>query len=107
MLTMSFVYFVIWQIRNNEPKDFEKATIGFGKDIEKALTNADSPFAFSTVNERSILRFLRLIQCDNGRIGIYEKLVNARTTAQVIQSIEEQEKSVADSLKNIKKLLKL
>ena len=35
MLTMSFVYFIIWQIRNNEPNDFEKATIGFGKVIEK------------------------------------------------------------------------
>ncbi len=78
MLTMSFVYFIIWKIRNNEPKDFEKATIGFGKDIEKALTNAASPFAFSTVNERSILRFLRLIQCDNGKIGTYTKLVDDR-----------------------------
>ncbi len=78
MLTMSFVYFIIWQIRNNEPKDFEKATIGFGKDIEKALTEAESPFVFSTVNERRILRFLKLIQCDNGKIGTYAKLVSDR-----------------------------
>ncbi|MEM6910321.1 MAG: hypothetical protein AAF555_01950 [Verrucomicrobiota bacterium] len=80
MLTMSFVYFIIWQIRNNEPKDFEKATIGFGKDIEKNLTNANSPFAFSTVNERSILRFLKLIQCDNSKIGTYSKLVDDRNS---------------------------
>lgn len=30
--------------------------IGFGKDIEKSLLDATSPFVFSTVNERSILR---------------------------------------------------
>jgi hypothetical protein len=78
MLTMSFVYFIIWQIRNNAPEDFEKGTIGFGKDVEKSLINATSPFAFSTVNERSILRFLKLIQCDNSKIGAYAKLVDDR-----------------------------
>src|SRR4030067_3189850 len=35
MLTMSFVYFNIWQIKQNEPKDFAKGLICFGKDIEK------------------------------------------------------------------------
>ena len=78
MLTMSFVYFIIWQIRNNKPQDFEKATIGFGKDIESDLAKAASPFAFSTVNERSILRILKLIQCDNSKIGTYSKLVDDR-----------------------------
>ena len=81
MLTMSFVYFIIWQIRNNEPKDFEKATIGFRKDVEKALTEAASPFSFSKLNERSILRFLKLIQCDNSKIGTYAKLVDDRNDA--------------------------
>jgi hypothetical protein len=76
MLTMSFVYFNIWQIKQNEPKDFEKGLIGFGKDIEKELLAATSPFVFSTVNERSILRLLKLIQCDNGKIGTYAKLVD-------------------------------
>jgi hypothetical protein len=39
---------------------------------------ATSPFVFSTVNERSILRFLKLIGCDNGKIGTYAKLVDDR-----------------------------
>jgi len=78
MLTMSFVYFNIWQIRQTEPKDFAMALIGFGKDIEKSLLEANSPFVFSTVNERSILRFLKLIACDNGKIGTYAKLVDDR-----------------------------
>ena len=78
MLTMSFVYFNIWQIKQTEPKDFAMGLIGFGKDIEKILLEATSPFVFSTVNERSILRFLKLIACDNSKIGIYAKLVDDR-----------------------------
>ena len=78
MLTMSFVYCNIWQIRQTRPGDFEKGLIGFGKDIEKNLLGATSPFVFSTVNERSILRMLKLIACDNGKIGTYTKLVDDR-----------------------------
>lgn len=78
MLTMSFVYFNIWQIKQSAPEDFHKALIGFGKDIEKNLLNASTPFTFSTVNERTMLRFLKLIQCDNGKIGTYAKLVDDR-----------------------------
>ena len=33
---------------------------------------------FSTVNERTILRFLKLIACDNAKIGTYVKLVDDR-----------------------------
>src|SRR3989304_5525852 len=78
MITMSFVYFYIWQIRQARPEDFEKGLIGFGKDIEKNLLEATSPFVFSTVNERTILRLLKLIACDNGKIGTYAKLVDDR-----------------------------
>ena len=78
MLTMSFVYFNIWQIRQTEPVDFGKGLIGFSKDIEKNLLAATTPFVFSTVNERSILRFLKLIACDNSKIGTYAKLVDDR-----------------------------
>jgi len=78
MLTMSFVYFNIWQIKQTEPGDFAKGLIGFGKDVEKNLLEATSLFVFSTVNERSILRFLKLIACDNAQIGTYAKLVDDR-----------------------------
>jgi len=78
MLTMSFVYFNIWQIRQAWPRDFEMGLIGFGKDMEKSLLEANSPFVFSTVNERSILRLLKLIACDNSKIGTYTKLVDDR-----------------------------
>jgi hypothetical protein len=78
MLTMSFVYFNIWQIKQNEPDDFAKSLIGFSKDVEKNLLEATSPFVFSTVNERTILRFLKLIACDNGKISTYARLVDDR-----------------------------
>ena len=78
MLTMSFVYFNIWQIKQTEPGDFEKGLIGFGKDVEKGLLAATSPFAFSVVPERTMLRFLKLIACDNSKIGTYAKLVDDR-----------------------------
>jgi len=81
MLTMSFVYFNIWQIKQTVPSDFEKGLIGFGKDIEKNLLGATSPFVFSTVNERTMIRFLKLIACDNGKIGTYAKLVDDRNTS--------------------------
>src|SRR5829696_2953727 len=55
MLTMSFVYFNIWQIKQTRPDDFQMGLIGFGKDSEKELLEATSPFVFSTVNERTIL----------------------------------------------------
>lgn len=78
MLTMSFIYFNIWQIKQAEPSDFAKGLIGFGKDVEKNLLEATSPYVFSTVNERAILRFLKLITCDNCQIGTYAKLVDDR-----------------------------
>jgi hypothetical protein len=78
MLAMSFVYFNIWQIKQTEAGDFEKGLIGFSKDVEKNLLAATSPFVFSTVNERTILRFLKLIACDNSMIGTYAKLVDDR-----------------------------
>ena len=78
MLTMSFVYFNIWQIKQTERGDFEKGLIALGKNVEKGLLAATSPFAFSAVPERSILRFLKLIACDNSKIGTYAKLVDNR-----------------------------
>ncbi len=80
MLTMSFVYCNIWQIKQNAPKDFEKAMIGFSRD-EKDLLKATSPFTFWVINERTIFRFFRLIDCDNGKIGQYVKLVDERNKA--------------------------
>jgi hypothetical protein len=78
MLTLSFVYFNVWQIKQAQPNSFAYGAIGFSKDIEKGLLTATSPFDYSAVNESSILRFLKLISCDNDKIGNYTKLVKDR-----------------------------
>jgi hypothetical protein len=54
MLTMSFVYFNIWQIKQTEPGDFAKAMIGFNKDLEKELMDATSPFTAHTKGMREL-----------------------------------------------------
>src|ERR1039458_1625864 len=55
MLAMSFIYFNIWQTKQTELGDFKKGLIGFPRD-EKTLLDATSPFAFSIVPERTMLR---------------------------------------------------
>ena len=81
MLMMSFIYFKIWQVRRTLPEDFENSLIGFGREVETDLVNATSPFSLSVVNERTVLRFLKLIDCDNSQIGVYAKLVKDRNDA--------------------------
>jgi len=78
MLTMSFVYLNIWQIKKTQPKDFAKAMVGFNKNLEKALLKATSPFTFWRVNESTVLRFFKLIGCDNEKVGKYAALVKER-----------------------------
>jgi hypothetical protein len=78
MLAMSSIFFNIWRIKQTNPDGFKNGLIGFGKDIEKTLINGSSPFVFSAVNERTVLRFLKLIDCDNSDIGRYAKLVDYR-----------------------------
>lgn len=78
MLTMSFVYFNIWQIKQTKPAEFKNGLIGFDKQVENDLLNATSPFVFSTLKESSALRFLKLIGCDNSKVGKYAALVKDR-----------------------------
>ncbi len=81
MLFMCFVYFEIWQIRQNYLEDFQKAMVGFNKDMEKELLDATTPFALWQVNESSVFRFLKLIGTDNSDIGCFTKIVKDRNNA--------------------------
>ncbi len=77
MLTMSYVYFNIWQIKNIFADKFRTALIGFSRD-ETDILKATSPFVFAKVQERTVFRFLRLIGCNDSQIGVYAKLVDDR-----------------------------
>ncbi len=81
MLYMSFVYFEVWQIKENRTADFEKAMIGFNKDFERLLMTATTPFAFVELGESNFIRFLKLIGCDNSQIGNYTSSVKSRNDA--------------------------
>ena len=81
MLMMSFVYFKVWQLRQTLPDDFEKGLIGFARDDERNWLRDASPFTFSKVNERAVLRLFRLIGCDDSQVGNYRKLVDDRNDA--------------------------
>ena len=88
MLMMSFVYFNVWQIKQYLKDDFQKATIGFGaRDLEGLVHKDDaddkkrwlvSPFNFSKVQERAIVRILALIGCGKSKTGKYVSLVDDR-----------------------------
>ena len=81
MLYMSFVYFEVWQIKENRTADFEKAMIGFSKDFERLMMTATTPFAFVELGESNFIRFLKLIGCDNSQIGNYTSSVKSRNDA--------------------------
>lgn len=110
MLVMSFVYFNLWQIKLIRPRDFDLALVGFANDMERDLRAASSPFVFSAVNERTVLRFLKLIQCDHGKIGAYGKLVDERNlTAHANGNIffsteEELARKVRDVLRTVEEI---
>lgn len=79
MLYMSFIYFVIWQVKNDQPEIFEKSLIGFSLEHEKLLlADNASPFILSRIKEASALRFLKLMGCRDDLIGQLKKSVTLR-----------------------------
>ena len=78
MLFMSFIYFKVWQIKNNTSANFENSLIGFADKIEKSFMEATSPFSFSEEQEARIFLFFKLIGIGPERIGKYKKLVKDR-----------------------------
>jgi hypothetical protein len=79
LLYMSFVSFSIWQIRIVREQDFKNALVGFLKEAENDLLEADSPFKFyERLRESQIFRFLKLIGCGNDQVGEFAKFVKRR-----------------------------
>lgn len=81
MLTMSFVYFNVWQIKLARPNEFSCSLLGLRRDLEKDLQEATTPFTFWRVSESSIMRFLKLIDCDDSKVGRYAELVKDRNNS--------------------------
>ena len=81
MLYMSFVYFEVWQIKENRAADFEKAMVGLNNEVERTFLTATTPFAFVKFNEAPFFKFLKLLGCDNTKIGNYKKSVDDRNNS--------------------------
>ena len=81
MLYMSFVYFEVWQIKENRKIDFEKAMVGLSNEMESDFMNAVTPFAFVKSNEAPFFKFFKLLGCDNSKIGTYKKSVDDRNNS--------------------------
>lgn len=81
MLYMSFVYFEVWQIKENRTSDFEKALLGLNNEIEQTFLTATTPFAFVKSNEAPFFKFLKLLGCDNAKIGNYKRSVDDRNNS--------------------------
>ncbi len=78
MLMMSFVYSKIWQIKKFFCGDFKKSLLALDQQTERRIGSLKSPFDFTAVPERTVMRFLRLVGCDYSMIGNYQKLVDER-----------------------------
>jgi hypothetical protein len=76
MLCMSSVYVTVWQIRLAQPEAFAHALL-FQPEAQ-TLRAATSPFTFSKISERGILKFLHLIGCDEGQVNRLGGLVAER-----------------------------
>ncbi len=57
MIYMSFIYFVVWRIKEIKSSDFDKAIIGFNDRYQQIFKNITSPFTFSEIGEVKFLRF--------------------------------------------------
>lgn len=79
LLYMSFVCFSVWQIRAARRSDFDKAMVGFQKEVENKLVAADTPFKFfENLKEATIFRFIKLVGCGNEQVGEFSKFVKQR-----------------------------
>lgn len=81
MLTMSFVYFNIWQIKQAWPEAFRMATGRLQPGQGKGADRGDVVITFWRVNESGVLRFLKLIGCDNAQVRTYAALVKDRNNS--------------------------
>lgn len=79
LLYMSFVSFSLWRIRRVREQDFKNALIGFQREKEGRILDADNPFKFyENLKESEIFRFMKLLGCENDQVGEFSKFVRSR-----------------------------
>lgn len=78
ILYMTFIYIQLLRISENKEKEFKYSWIWLPtneKDFDKTTL---SPFSFSGINEKTVFRFFRLLDFDDGTIWDISACVNER-----------------------------
>lgn len=78
ILFMYVLYTYMIRIRNKDSQKFYLCIFCVNDDIKKGWINSNSPFVFSSYNERSIFNFLRLINLNEKLINKYKRIVDYR-----------------------------
>ena len=75
---MYILYTYMIRIRNKDVQKFYLCIFCVNDDVKKGWKDSNSPFVFSSYNERSIFNFLKLINLDEKLINKYKKIVDYR-----------------------------
>ena len=75
---MYILYTYMIRIRNKDVQKFYLCIFCVNDDVKKGWNDSNSPFVFSSYNERSIFNFLKLINLDEKLINKYKKIVDYR-----------------------------
>jgi hypothetical protein len=78
ILYMIFVYVQIQRIANSNLEAFRYSLIGFSREEKDLLKEPDYPLLLSVINEKAAFRFFRLVNADDGTIGMVSEPVDAR-----------------------------
>lgn len=79
ILYMTFIYIQLLRISENKEKEFKYSRIGLPSNEKTFIKNDTiSPFSFSGINEKTVFRFFRLLDFDDGTIGNISACVNER-----------------------------
>jgi hypothetical protein len=76
-LFMLFVYLQLYRISNEFKEQFSYSLIGFASE-ERQLIDEQSPFSFWRIKEKTVFRFFRLINFDDGTIGNISSCIEKR-----------------------------
>ena len=78
ILYMTFIYIQLLRISKFKEKEFKYSRIGLPINEKDFSKSELSPFSFSGINEKTVFRFFRLLDFDDGTIGDISACVNER-----------------------------
>lgn len=112
ILYMIFVYIQLLRIAKEKSQEFQFCWIGFPSQEKDFLKNPSSPFSFSQIQEKTVFRFFRLVDFDDGLIANISALVNKRNDhlhangKLFFETSDDFEKEVETYINNIQTIIK-